>query len=359
VQGERQSAMLAERKSKRCEICSPGRKLTLPQCNYEKENPSSPCVYCHRARLPCGPKRYAPARELSQIRQPGEYTPTPQSPDANRSPRLVHQQNPNFTINLQDATAWHTQPAKLSDLARQLEMKYPHETIYEILERANKTVNPEARRLDVLQSTVSMGPSIQETPPGSANLQATSPFNLPRSSGSTQEQRRLSVPPRLSFTNNQWGELSQADPSQGSSSDNSIPGSIQNRRLSQPQGSPQQPMSSRQQASSQHQVAFRGPAPADPQGTLSPAVSFNQTSHGNTPVQVYQQSQPPFQAQHPSSSQNLYSSPLVPGQHPHGDNQNPALSSPGIRSPVPNRSPTEEENSVQTIQGQYTREPPN
>lgn len=334
----------------------------LLQCRYDKSDPSLPCNYCERIRLPCGPKKFAPARERSQIVEPGAYTSSPQSPDDIRSSRILGRQNPSFVTNLQDASPWYGLPSKLSDLARQLEIENPDANIQQILELANLRVYPPTRP----QATISVAPSIQQTPPGSANPRALSPFNTPSNGGSTQEQRRHSGSTRMSFPGNQWPQLSQASSLQGSLADNATPGSIQDRRVSQPQGSSQRQASSRHpvlsqhQTLSQHQVQFHNPVAVHPQGAPSPAGSFNNTSRGNTPTQHYQQSQSSFQAPRlPPSPQNVYPHQLVSGQQAHDDNQHSGLSSPEVRPPVPTPPPTSEVNPTQTVQGWYLFDPPN
>lgn len=265
--------------------------------------------------------------------------------------------------NLQDPSPWYGLPSKLSDLARQLETANPNANIQQILELANERVYTAIRRH--APQAISMAPSNQQTPSGSANPRALSPFNTPSNSGSTQEQRRHSGSTRMSFPGNQW-PLSQASSPQGSSADNATPGSIQDRRVSQPQGSSQRQASSRHQVLSQHQtlsqhqVQFHNPAAVHQQGAPSPAVSFNNTSRGNTPTQLYQPSQSSFQAPRlPPSPQNLYPHQLVSGQQAHDDDQHSGLSSPEVRPPVPTPPPTSEVNPTQTVQGWYLLDPPN
>jgi hypothetical protein len=324
----------------------------LLQCHYDKNDPSSPCVYCRRTGLSCGTKTFAPAREQAESLGRGEYATGPQSPGATR-PRPS---NPGFVANLPEPTTWHELPSTLSELARQLESNNLGQNIFQILELANDVV----RRHRDLQATISRRSSIQQIQQGVANPGVPSPFSTQGISGSTREQGRNSGPARPPFVGTQWPQFPQAPSTHGSPSDNATPGSIQDRRVSQPQLSSQQQVASRHQVLPQHQVPLHHPYPTHSQGTPSPAVSFNNPNAGHIQAQLYPQSQPPFQAQHqPSSPNNLYPPPPASHQQSHSDNQSSGLSSPGAQSRGPAPSPTPEVNSTQTFEGWYLFDQPN
>ena len=260
---------------------------------------------------------------------------------------------------LQAPTLWSDLPPRISRIATDVEAEPPTLTLLRFLENVTQRVRDRLSQAEAQQLIIPRPPSSQRTPT-TANPQALSPFDTPRNSGSAQDQRQHSGPTRLSISGNQWPQPSQAPSPHGSSSDNATPGSIPDRRLSHAQISSQRQVSSRHQVLPQHQVPAHNLFQMHVQGTPSPGVSFNNTTTGSTPTQHYQQSQPSFQAQHqPTSPQTLY--PPQTGsvqQQPHGDNQNPGLSPPGLQTGG-STSPTSEVNPTQTLEGWYFLDRPN